>query len=198
MERWQSALFEQVSLYFEYRKNPPKSKIKNIVIKWLKIMFCLQTRGGKKMGRGQLAPSKSQSQFWPLFNSNIGKIPEIKDQGYCLNQMIENHVVRWQKRGGKKMERGRLAPSKSHSANVSKCQQLSKAFSCFTRAHIAIWQRRVATITIITTTKTATRTRTRTTTVANRMRSWTLDSNNNSNNSSTVSKAKPSKVPDFQ
>ena len=88
------------------------------------------------------------------------------------------------------MERERLAPSKSHSANVSKCQQLSKAFSCFTRAHIAIWPSRVATITIIT--KRSTRTRTRTTTMTNRMRTWTLNSKRNINNSNYVSQVKQS------
>ena len=64
--------------YFKYRKNPPKSKIKYAVIRWLKIMLWDgKKRGGKKMERGWLPPFKSQfqSQFWPLFNLNIGKSP---------------------------------------------------------------------------------------------------------------------------
>ena len=112
-------------------------------------------------GKKEVKRSWREGSRLLLSKSHLLRIQEkstkIKDQEYW-NQMIENRVVWRQKRGGKKMERERLAPSKSHSANVSKCQQLSKAFSCFTRAHIAIWQRRVATITISTTTKTATRT----------------------------------------
>ena len=79
--RWREdswLLLSKSHFNFENRKNPPKSKIKYAVIRWLKIMLWDgKKRGGKKMERGWLAPFKSQfqSQFWPLFNLNIGKSP---------------------------------------------------------------------------------------------------------------------------
>ena len=87
--------------YFEYWKNPPKSKINDIVwIEWLKIMLW----DGKKEAR----------RIWRVGNwllsskSHLLRIQEkstkIKDQEYC-NQMVENHVLLANKRWNEDGER---------------------------------------------------------------------------------------------